>query len=238
LEKSRKLNNSKKEMVYQMKVLKRFNVLLFFVFGLFLGLSMSGLAETDIPTAKLPVLSTSAGQSTDVVTVNIVLEEAGIKYDYCDVPTVEMVEAGVGLTGKESAPGFHVEIHSDLEKFPEGTPYKTIIFAIGASLKGMGASGLTVDSEVNRLKKLIDYCKKKKILIIAAHVGGTSKRGAPGGDNERMIDAVAPFADYLIVTADSNKDGRFNDIAREKGIPLTQIEYALDLVDILKQVFE
>lgn len=221
-----------------MKVLKRFNVLLFFVFGLFLGLSMSGLAETDIPTAKLPVLSTSAGQSTDVVTVNIVLEEAGIKYDYCDVPTVEMVEAGVGLTGKESAPGFHVEIHSDLEKFPEGTPYKTLIFAIGASLKGMGASGLTVDIEVNRLKKLIDYCKKKKILIIAAHVGGTSKRGAPGGDNERMIDAVAPFADYLIVTADSNKDGRFNDIAREKGIPLTQIEYALDLVDILKQVFE
>jgi len=221
-----------------MKVLKRFNVLLFFAFGLFLGLSMSGLAETDIPTAKLPVLSTSAGQSTDVVTVNIVLEEAGIKYDYCDVPTVEMVEAGVGLTGKESAPGFHVEIHSDLEKFPEGTPYKTLIFAIGASLKGMGASGLTVDIEVNRLKKLIDYCKKKKILIIAAHVGGTSKRGAPGGDNERMIDAVAPFADYLIVTADSNKDGRFNDIAREKGIPLTQIEYALDLVDILKQVFE
>lgn len=221
-----------------MKILKKFSVLLSIAFGLFLSLAASGLAETDIPKAKLPVLSTSAGQSTDVVTINIVLEEAGIKYDYCDVPTVEMVEAGVGLAGKESGPGFHVEIHSDLEKFPEGTPYKTIILAIGASLKGMGASGLTVDSEVNRLKKLIDYCKKKKILIIAAHVGGTSKRGAPGGDNERMIDAVAPFADYLIVTADSNKDGRFNDIAREKGIPLTQIEYALDLVDILKQVFE
>lgn len=225
-------------MVFQMKKLRIFSVILSLVWGLLLGLSAPCLAETDIPTAKLPVLSTSAGQSTDVVTMNIILEEAGVKYDYCDVPTVEMINAGVGLAGKESGSGFHVEIHTDLEKLPEGTPYKTIIFAIGASLKGMGASGLTVDTEQSRLKKLIDYCKKKGIFIIAAHVGGTSKRGAPGGDNERMIDAVAPFADYLIVTTDSNKDGRFDNIAKEKGIPLTQIEYALDLVDIFKQVFK
>jgi hypothetical protein len=69
-------------------------------------------------------------------------------------------------------------------------------------------------------------------------VGGQSKRGAPGSDNEKMIDAVAPFADYIVVTADSNKDGRFNKIAEEKGIPLTQVEYALDLVDLFKQVFQ
>ncbi len=204
---------------------------------LFLGLIMPSASETEIPKAKLPVLTTSAGQSPDVTTINIVLEEAGIKYDYCDVPTVEIVDAGVGLAGKESGPGFHVEVYTDKEKFPEGTPYETVIIAIGASLKGMGASGLTVESEVSRLKKIIDNCKKKKMFIIGVHVGGTSKRGAPGSDNERMIDAVAPFADYLIVTGDGNKDGRFDTIAKEKGIPLTQIEYALDLVEIFKQVF-
>ncbi|MFB0564068.1 MAG: DUF6305 family protein, partial [Candidatus Aminicenantaceae bacterium] len=177
-------------------------------------------------------------QSPDVTTVNIICEEAGIKYDYCDVPTAEMIGTGVGLAGKESAPGFHVEIYTDLETFPTGTPYKTVIFAVGASLKGMGASGLTVDAEVSRLEKIIEYCKEKKIFIIAVHVGGASKRGAPGSDNERMIDAVAPFADYLVVTGDSNKDGRFTNIAKEKGIPFTQIEYALDLVDIFKQVFQ
>jgi hypothetical protein len=210
--------------------------LLFFIF--FLGITMLGTAETEIPKAKLPVLTTSAGQSPDVTTINIVLEEAGIKYDYCDVPNVEIVNAGVGLAGKESGPGFHVEVYTDKEKFPEGTAYKTVIIAIGASLKGMGASGLTVEDEVSRLKKIIDNCKKKKMFIIAVHVGGSSKRGAQGSDNERMIDAVAPFADYLIVTGDGNKDGRFDSIAEEKGIPLTIIEYALDLVDILKQVFE
>jgi len=221
-----------------MKVLIRFNKLLLFVCGLLLVMSTTCLAETDIPKAKLPLLTTSAGQSPDATTVNIVLEDAGIKFDYCDVPTVEILGAGVGLAGKESGEGFHAEVYTDLEKFPEGTPYKTVIIAIGASLKGMGASGLTVENEVSRLKKLIDHCKAKKMFIIGVHVGGVSKRGAPGGDNERMIDAVAPFANYLIVTADGNKDGRFTNIAKEKGIPLTQVEYALDIVSIFKKVFQ
>lgn len=221
-----------------MKKLKIFPVILLFVFGLIFILSASEQAETEIAKAKLPILTTSAGQSNDVVTMNIILEEAGIKYDYCDVPTVEMVEAGVGLADKESGPGFHAEVYTDLDKFPKGTPYKTIIVAIGASLKGMGASGLTVSAEESRLKKIIDHCKKEGIFIIATHVGGASTRGAPGSDNEKMIDAVAPFADFLVVIADSNKDGRFTNIAKEKGIPLTQKEYALDLVDIFKQVFK
>ena len=209
-----------------------------FLLGIIITLSASGLTQTEPPKAKLPVLTTSAGQSNDVVTINIILEEAGIKFDYCDVPTVEMVEAGVGLADKESGPGFHVEVYSDLEIFPKGTPYKTVIVAIGASLKGMGASGLTVSAEESRLKNIIDYCKKKGIFIIATHVGGGTTRGAPGSDNEKMIDAVAPFADFLVVIADSNKDGRFTNIAKEKGIPLVQKEYALDLVDIFKQVFK
>ncbi len=208
-----------------------------FLFGIIIILSASGLTQTEPPKAKLPVLTTSAGQSNDVVTMNIILEEAGIKFDYCDVPTVELMEAGVGLADKESGTGFHVEVYTDLDKFPKGTPYKTIIVAIGASLKGMGASGLTVSAEESRLKKIIDYCKKKGIFIIATHVGGGTTRGAPGSDNEKMIDAVAPFADFLVVIADSNKDGRFTNIAKEKGIPLTQTEYALDIVPIIKQVF-
>jgi len=199
---------------------------------------LSGSAQPAVPKAKLPVLTTSAGQSNDVTTVNIVLEEAGIGFDYCDVPDVDMMKAGVGLAGKESGPGFHVEVYTDLQKFPMGAPYKTVIFAIGASLKGMGASGLTIEAEEARLKRIIDYCKQNKIFIIAIHVGGTALRGAPGSDNERMIDAVAPLADYLIVTKESDKDGRFTTIAKAKNTPLTEVDYALDLVEIMKQVFE
>ncbi|MFC2168460.1 DUF6305 family protein [Acidobacteriota bacterium] len=205
---------------------------------LFTGILAAGFQGTDIPKSQLPILTTSAGQSPDVTTINIVCEEAGIMYDYCDVVNVELINMGVGLAGDEERPGFHMEIHTDFDKHSKGTPYKTVIIAIGATLKGMGASGLTVDDEVDRLKEIIDYCKQNNIFLIGAHVGGSSKRGQPGGDNERMIDAVAPFVDYLIVTDDGNKDGRFDKIAEDKNIPLTRIEYALELVDILKTVFE
>ncbi len=206
------------------------------VFG-FISMAVSGV-QTSVPKAKLPVLTTSAGQSNDVTTVNIVLEEAAIGYDYCDVPDIDMMKAGVGLADKESGPGFHVEVNTDLQKFPKGTPYGTVIFAIGASLKGMGASGLTIETEEARLKRIIDYCKQNKIFIIAVHVGGTALRGAPGSDNERMIDAVAPFADTIIVTKESNTDSRFTRISEGKKIPLTEVDYALDLVALMKQVFE
>ncbi len=203
-----------------------------------LGLAFLAAGQQALPKVGLPVLTTSAGQSTDVTTLNIVLDEAGIPYDYCDVPTPEMVADGVGLGGRESGPGFHVESTTDPAKYPAGTPYKAVVFAIGASLKGMGASGLTLDSEEARLKKVIELCKQKKIFIMAVHIGGESKRGPAGSDNERMIDAVAPFADYLVVTKDSNKDGRFTKLAAAKKIPLTEVEYALGLVDIVKQVFQ
>jgi len=202
-------------------------------------LSFSVLHAQEVPKAQFPVVTTSAGQSTDVETLNIIADEAGVGYDYCDVPTVEILKDGVGMGGRESADtGFHVEINTDLETYPNGTPYKTIMFAIGASLKGMGASGLTIEDEDKRLKEVIDYCKANNIFIVAVHIGGVSKRGAPGGDNERMIDAVAPFADYIIVAKDSNKDGRFTTIAKEKNIPMTEVEYALGVVDIMKQMFE
>ena len=190
------------------------------------------------PKAKLPVLTTSAGQSQEVTTVNIILEEAELTYDYCDVPTPEIIAAGVGLGGQESREGFHAEVYTDMSKYPKGTPYKTMIFAIGASMKGMGASGLTIDSEETRLKKTVEYCKKNKILVIAVHVAGKSPRGPQGSDHERMIDAVAPSADFLIVTKESNSDGRFSAIAKAKNIPLTEIEAALDMVELMKKLFQ
>ncbi len=208
----------------------------FLMAGMLVFLCQAGLSQTP-PKAQLPVLTTSAGQSNDVNTVNAVMEEAEIKYDYCDVPSIEMIQAGVGLAGKESGEGFHVEVYTDTAKFPKGTPYKTVIIAIGASLKGMGASGLTIDAEEARLKKLVDYFKKNKIFIIGVHVGGEATRGPAGSDNERMIDAVAPFAECLFVTKDSNKDGRFTKITQKTKAPLIQVDYALSLVELFKKMF-
>lgn len=69
------------------------------------------------------------------------------------------------------------------------------------------------------------------------HVGGEATRGPAGSDNERMIDAVAPVADYLFVTKDSNKDGRFTKISQKTKAPLIQVDYALGLVELFKKMF-
>ncbi len=206
--------------------------------GLLITLPNHTCADTAIPKADFPILTTSAGQSADINTLNAIFEEAEIGFDYCDVPTIEMIKTGVGFKGWKSGKGFHVEINTDTAKYQEGTPYKSLFFAIGASLKGMGASGLTINDEIKRIKGIIEYCRKSKIFIIAVHVGGISKRGASGGDNERMIDAVAPFADFIIAVKDSNKDGRFTRISQIKKIPFVEVKNALEVVGILHKMYK
>jgi len=189
---------------------------------------------TTPPKAGFPVLSTSAGQSSGAVIVNALCDRNGLKYDYCDVPTGEQVAAGVGLGDFKVGPGYHLTSKSGAAK---GTPYKTVIFAVGASLKGMGASGLSADTEVARIKKIVDYCKKNHIMIVAVHVEGKSRRGRPGSDNELMIDAVCPYADYIIVTKEGDYDGRFEEIVKKSGGKLSVIKNSSELSDILKTMF-
>jgi hypothetical protein len=39
------------------------------------------------------------------------------------------------------------------------------------------------------------------------------------------------------VTKDSNKDGRFSKIVEKTKVPFAQVDYALNLVDIVKKLF-
>lgn len=200
--------------------------------------AMPALAEeTTIPTLAYPVITTTAGQSADIITLNILVDEAGVKYDYCDVPDAEMLATGVGMGAAASAPGFHVESYTDTEQFPLGTPFKTLVVVIGASLKGMGASGLTIQDELSRIDEILAYCQENEIFVVAVHIGGFAARGADDGDNEVMIDVVLPYADYIIVTAEGNEDGRFTTAAEEQGIPITQIDFALGIIEVLAQAF-
>ena len=70
-------------------------ILVLCCFVICLSVFSSSAAQDNIPKVKLPVLTTSAGQSADVNTLNVIMEQAGVGYDYCDIPTVEMMEDGV-----------------------------------------------------------------------------------------------------------------------------------------------
>ena len=207
-------------------------VLLLTVVSLFAMLVFAN--ELPAPELKMPVVVTSAGQGAEVETVTYVADEVGLKYDYCDVLSKEEFLAGVGLGGAQSGIGKHVTV---LSAEPEGTGFQTVILVLGASLKGMGASGLSVDSEAARLKAVAEAAVEKKAVIVVIAIGGEIRRGLPGSPNEVMIDTVAPYANFIITTQDTNLDGRFTKIADEKQIPLKEIESAFDLLDAFSEVF-
>jgi hypothetical protein len=65
----------------------------------------------------------------------------------------------------------------DLKTMKEaGTPFKSIIIVMGASLKGMGASGISIDDELSRTSKLIEEARRQGITIIGAHIEGMKRR--------------------------------------------------------------
>ncbi len=169
--------------------------------------------------AELPALITSCGQSNGPTTIKIVLQRLKMAFDIDPLATAETLRA----------------------KAKAGTPYKSLIITMGASLKGMGAAGIEIEDELARASALIAEARKTGVKIIGAHIEGMKRRsqGAAAGDttDEQSIDTVAPSSDILVVWKEGNSDGRFTTISRAKNIPLVEFEKTLDLIPALEKLF-
>jgi hypothetical protein len=169
--------------------------------------------------AELPVLVTSCGQSIGPTTIKIVLQQLKMAYDIDPLATPETLQA----------------------KAKAGTPYKSLIITMGASLKGMGAAGIEIEDELARAAALIAEARKEGVKIIGAHIEGLKRRsqGAAAGDttDEQSIDAVAPYSAILLVRKEGNADGRFTVISQAKKIPLVEYEKTVDLIPALEKLF-
>lgn len=169
--------------------------------------------------AELPVLITSCGQSNGPTTIKVVMQRLKMPYDIDPLATPEMLQA----------------------KAKAGTPYKSLIITMGASLKGMGAAGIQIEDELARAAALIAEARKEGVKIIGAHIEGLKRRaqGAAAGDttDEQSIDAVAPNSNILLVYKEGNGDGRFTAISQAKKIPLIEFEKTIDLIPTLEKLF-
>lgn len=202
-----------------------------FLFLAFFAFAAAGTAWTapaeisaDLPKLESPVLITSCGQSPGAMMLKVV-----------------MMRVWPGVT----PPPFEINELASPENLKDkketGTPYKTLIIVMGASLKGMGAAGISIESELDRTEKLIAEARNQGITVIGAHIEGMKRRaqGASAGDttDEQSIDAVAPNSDLLVVHKDGNADNRFTAISQDKQIPLVQVEKTIDLVEEFKKLF-
>jgi len=192
----------------------------FFAAALLLGCGPALRAGQALqPTAETPALITSCGQSPGPTTIKVFMYKLKLAYDIDPLATAATLQA----------------------KAQAGTPYKSVIIVMGASLKGMGAAGISIDDELARTAALIAEARKQGIKIIGAHVEGLKRRsqGAAAGDttDEQSIDAVAPNSDLLLVYKAGNSDGRFTAISQGKRIPLIEFEKMMDLLPTLEKLY-
>jgi len=186
-----------------------------------LVLVVSSLIAQEKPAkAELPVLLTSCGQSPGPIRLKVFLQRLKYDFDYIALGTIE------DLAAKKEA----------------GTPYKTIIIVTGASLKGMGAAGISLKDELERTTELIEEAKKQGIKIIGAHIEGMERRaqGASPGDtsDEQSIDIVCPNSDILLIHKEGDEDRRFTIISENSKIPMVVFEKNMEIPTVLKSIFE
>jgi hypothetical protein len=113
--------------------------------------------------------------------------------------------------------------------------HQTLLLAVGVSNKGLGAAGINLEQEKARLTSVLDAAKAADCYVIMVHIGGPSRRGAGSDEVARL---VAPYASKMIILADSNQDGFFDELAKEHDAALEIVEsrndVALIIADLVK----
>lgn len=173
---------------------------------LILGSFCLAVENPPLPRLEKPIFVTSCGQSPDYGVVDLLGRRS----------------AGLEIIANPTA------TPDDIEGF------KTLIIVIGGSGKGLGAAGIDVPKELERVEELIKKAKEEEIFILGMHLGGVDRRGP-------ISEQFIPFAakvNYLIVREDGNRDGYFTKIAEELKIPLFLIVKNVELVEILKEIFK
>lgn len=169
-----------------------------------------------LPPLVAPIIVTTCGQSPGALMFKLECDVVGIACTENDLLTV-------------------TELQAQCDPAQPTQWVKVLVITTGTSLKGMGAAGVDVDSEVARCIALIEEAKKQGITVIVAQIEGPGRR--VDEYDEKTIASLSPLADLLITRADINGDGYFTNLATEKGIPQIFINETLDLEVLLPLLF-
>lgn len=112
--------------------------------------------------------------------------------------------------------------------------YPTIFISIGHSCKGVGAAGIDFETELQRSKDLIEKARAKNKFIILTHFGGENRREEK---SDKLLNIVAPYADYMIISKSSNFDNYFSEIAMKYNIPLAVADNLSQIKPIIRDLF-
>jgi len=169
------------------------------------GPGFAGSVEVQ-PPFEQPILLTSAGQSADVQLANVLLKKAGLTFSLAKLASAK-----------------------DLGNS------RTLVLVIGASLKGLGAAGLDMAKEKERVSALFTAAREKSLPVVCLHLGGADRRGEI---TDALIGEYLPMAKAVLIVKSGNKDGLFTKLCEDKKIPLFEVEKTIDAADALKKIFK
>ena len=167
--------------------------------------SIVTIGDIDKSLYEEPILVTSFGQSK---WENVNLEfyfKAGVTYTY--------------------------DAMADASVIPN---YKTVVIAVGASSKGLGAAGISEADETARAEAIIKAIQDNDVEVICCHIGGSSRRGSL---SDTFADMVMAEASYIVLKEDANFDYKFTNYAEENNKPITLIYSTKDTLSVFSDLF-
>lgn len=176
-----------------------------------MSMSVVAFAETaeeapaEEAAAEAPAEET-AEEGAVTISLPILMTSAGQSAD------VQMFNAIASRSGVEATARELVEA-DDIEV----GEYNTLVIVVGGSSKGLGAAGIDAEQEQARVDAIIEKLKDS-VTIVVAHIGGQARRGEL---SDGFINAVLPYAQYLIVVEEGDSDGLFSNYAAENNIPIS-----------------
>jgi hypothetical protein len=160
---------------------------------------------------ETPVFITSFGQSTDAAMLETVMKNinktTAVEYVYNATATADALKG-----------------------------YKTVIIAVGASTKGLGAAGISEAEETARATEIINYLKANPdVQVICCHIGGSARRGTL---SDVYADMVMEISSLIVLKEDANFDYKFTTYAEEHNIPISLIYATKDTITVFKEIFK
>ena len=152
-----------------------------------------------------PVFVTSFGQSTDAAMLDTVMKRIGVEYVYNATANADAVKG-----------------------------YKTVVIAVGASTKGLGAAGISEAEETERAKAIMQAIAETGAQVICCHIGGSARRGTL---SDIFADMVMEKASYIVLKEDANFDYKVTKYSEEHNLPISLIYATKDALTVFTDVF-
>ncbi len=110
----------------------------------------------------------------------------------------------------------------------------SVVFVVGYSKIHETLFDTDFESEIARIEKLIDKCKDLELTIITVFIGGDHRKDTY---TLSMLDYIGSNSDYIITTADGDKDQSLYKLAHTNKIPITIVNKLDDISEPFASAF-